>query len=99
MTMGAINELFAALCVRANLHRSISPHQCRHGFASNLADSGAARVEIQGLLGHAFPTSAQPYLHPTNERLRAARRPSPDTIIDHHDHRLPTARARRRSRC
>lgn len=86
MTMGAINELFAALCVRANLHRSISPHQCRHGFASNLADSGAALDEIQGLLGHASPTSAQPYLHPSNERLRAAvdRVPAPSSLIGDH---------------
>lgn len=46
MTLGAINELFRALCRRAELARSISPHQCRHGFASNLADSGALLDEI-----------------------------------------------------
>ncbi|OZF26003.1 site-specific integrase [Rhodococcus sp. 14-2483-1-2] len=86
MTLGAINELFAALCVRANLDRPISPHQCRHGFASNLADSGAVLDEIQGLLGHASPTSSQPYLHPSNERLRAAvdRVPTPSSLIGDH---------------
>ena len=64
---------------RAGLKRSISPHQGRHGFASNLADSGALLDEIQTLLGHASPMSAQPYLHPSPDRLRRAveRVPSP----------------------
>lgn len=84
MTVGAINELFEALCARAQLSRPISPHQCRHGFASNLADSGALLDEIQVLLGHASPMSAQPYLHPSPDRLRAAveRVPSPRAMIE-----------------
>ena len=84
MTVGAINELFEALCVRAQLARSISPHQCRHGFASNLADSGALLDEIQGLLGHASASSATPYLHPSPDRLRDAveRVPSPRALTD-----------------
>jgi integrase len=79
MKPGAINELFESLSQRAGLQRSISPHQGRHGFASNLADSGALLDEIQTLLGHASPTSAQPYLHPSADRLRRAveRVPSP----------------------
>ncbi|MFD6857899.1 tyrosine-type recombinase/integrase [Rhodococcus sp. NPDC060090] len=72
MPPDALNELFEALSRRAGLPRSISPHQGRHGFASNLADSGAMLDEIQMLLGHASPTSAQPYLHPSSDRLRAA---------------------------
>jgi len=79
MKPGAINELFKSLSVRAGLKRAISPHQCRHGFASNLADSGALLDEIQGLLGHANPASSQRYLHPSADRLRGAveRVPSP----------------------
>ncbi|MEU4420993.1 tyrosine-type recombinase/integrase [Actinoplanes sp. NPDC024001] len=75
----AINELFEALCARAGIDRSISPHMCRHAFASNLADSGALLDEIQRLMGHASPSSAQPYFHPSASRLRAAvdRVPSP----------------------
>lgn len=84
MAAGAINELFDALCTRAQLVRSISPHQCRHGFASNLADSGAMLDEIQGLLGHASPSSTKPYLHPSPDRLRDAveRVPSPRAVTD-----------------
>ncbi|MFF0542670.1 tyrosine-type recombinase/integrase [Nocardia thailandica] len=72
MKVGAVNELFETLCGRAGLVRAITPHQCRHGFASNLADSGALLDEIQALLGHAWPTSTQRYLHPSSDRLRAA---------------------------
>ncbi len=79
MSLGAFNTLFAALSRRAGLSRILTPHQARHGFASNLADAGAMLDEIQVLLGHASPTSSQPYLHPSAGRLRAAveRVPSP----------------------
>ncbi|WP_433635628.1 tyrosine-type recombinase/integrase [Nocardia sp. CA-120079] len=84
MTPDGLNELFSALCRRAELSRSISPHQGRHGFASNLADSGAMLDEIQRLLGHASPQSAEPYMHPSEDRLRAAveRVPSPRELME-----------------
>lgn len=72
MPPGAVNELFDALCRRAGLRRRVTPHMCRHAFASNLADSGALLDEIQRLMGHASPASSQPYLHPSAARLRAA---------------------------
>ncbi|WUV46693.1 site-specific integrase [Nocardia vinacea] len=84
MKPDAVNELFDSLCRRAQLPRTISPHQCRHGFASNLADSGALLDEIQALLGHACPESSRPYLHPAADRMRAAveRVPSPRELSE-----------------
>jgi integrase/recombinase XerD len=80
----AINELFEALCARAQLGRVVSPHMCRHAFGSNLADSGAALDEIQQLMRHASPSSSQPYLHPSSARLRAAvdRVPAPRALVE-----------------
>ncbi|MFD4431855.1 tyrosine-type recombinase/integrase, partial [Nocardia sp. NPDC058497] len=72
MSVDAINELFDRLGRRAGLPRSVTPHQGRHAFASNLADSGALLDEIQALLGHLCPSSSEPYLHPSVERLREA---------------------------
>jgi integrase/recombinase XerD len=72
VTPGAINELFTALSARAGLARVVTPHRCRHAFASNLAEAGAMLDEIQRLLGHASPSSSQVYLHPRPESLRAA---------------------------
>ncbi|WP_324195814.1 tyrosine-type recombinase/integrase [Nocardia cyriacigeorgica] len=72
MSPDALNELLEVLSRRAGLARGVTPHQCRHGFASDLADSGASLDEIQTLLGHASPASSQPYLHPSADRMRAA---------------------------
>jgi site-specific recombinase XerD len=64
---------------RAGLDRHLHPLLLRHVFGSNLGDAGAALDEIQELMGHASPTSSQPYLHPDPDRLRSAiiRVPSP----------------------
>jgi len=80
----AINELFEALCARAGLARAVAPHMCRHSFGSNLADSGALLDEIQRLMGHASPASADPYLHPNTSRLRDAvdRVPTPRALSE-----------------
>ena len=72
MRPGALNELLADLSRRAGLTRRIHPHQLRHGFATNVVAAGATLDEIRELLGHAFITSSQVYLHPTAQRLRAA---------------------------
>ena len=68
----ALNELLGALSRRAGLERVIHPHQMRHGFAANIAAAGGTLDEIRELLGHAFLTSSQVYLHPSPDRLRQA---------------------------
>lgn len=79
MRPDAVNELMAAWSQRAGLSRSLSPHQLRHAFGSNVADSGGGLDELAELLGHASMSSSQVYLHPDPARLRAAvdRVPSP----------------------
>jgi len=72
MRPAALNELLADLSRRAGLTRRIHPHQLRHGFATNAVAAGATLDEIRELLGHAFITSSQVYLHPETQRLRTA---------------------------
>jgi site-specific recombinase XerD len=72
VTPEAVGGLFEALSARAGLARAVTPHRCRHAFGSNLAGAGALLDEIQGLLGHASPSSSQIYIHPGTARLRAA---------------------------
>lgn len=83
MRPNAVNELIDALCERAGLERHLTPHMCRHAFASNVADHGGEVDEVQTLLGHASPSSSAPYLHPNTDRLRAAgeRVPSPRELL------------------
>lgn len=68
----AVNELMAACSRRAGLARAVSPHQLRHAFGSNVADSGGRLDEIAELLGHVSMSSSQVYLHPDPARLRDA---------------------------
>jgi integrase/recombinase XerD len=68
----AVGELLAAASRRAGLDTAIRPHQLRHAFASNVADSGGGIDVVADLLGHASITSSQVYVHPDPARLRAA---------------------------
>lgn len=68
----ALNELLTVLSRRAGLGRMIHPHMLRHGFGTNLSTSGSTLAEIKELLGHAFLSSSQIYLHPPQDLLREA---------------------------
>jgi integrase/recombinase XerD len=72
MPPGAVNDLFSRLGARAGLDRQVTPHMCRHAFGSNLVDAGASLEETQELMRHALPSSTSVYLHPSQQRLRAA---------------------------
>jgi site-specific recombinase XerD len=54
------------------LARTVSPHQLRHAFGSNLVDAGGSVDEVQELLGHASLSSTSVYVHPDPVRLRGA---------------------------
>ncbi len=79
MRPDAVNELMTGWSRRAGLSEPVSPHQLRHAFGSNVADSGGSLDEIAELLGHVSMSSSQVYLHPDPVRLRDAvdRVPSP----------------------
>ncbi|MEX5709135.1 tyrosine-type recombinase/integrase [Parafrankia sp. FMc6] len=72
MRPGALNELFAELSRRAGLGRPMHPHMLRHAMATNVVAAGGTIDELKDLLGHAWLTSSEAYLHPSADRLRAA---------------------------
>ncbi len=72
MRPDAVNELLAACSRRAGLSQTVSPHQLRHAFGSNLADAGGRLDEVAELSGHASMSSSQVCLHPDPARLRDA---------------------------
>ena len=51
----------------------LSPHSCRHTFATLMADAGVEPLLIQRILGHKkYSTTADTYTHPDIESLKNA---------------------------
>jgi integrase/recombinase XerD len=51
---------------------NLTPHSCRHSFATTLSEEGTDIEVIQDLLGHANIDTTRQYVHPTDKRKRAA---------------------------
>ncbi len=62
------------------LHFRVTCHTLRHTFASHLNDNGEDILVIQSLLGHASPRSTRIYIHPSQQRIRAALEKLPGVI-------------------
>ena len=59
--------------VTLNVHFHVTCHSLRHAFASHLNDADVDILVIQELLGHATPkTTADYYIHPSEQRVRQA---------------------------
>jgi len=72
MTDGRAREVVAGLGRRAGIDRVVTPHQFRHGLATELVESGRALDEVQMILGHARVETTRRYTRTSQERLRAA---------------------------
>jgi integrase/recombinase XerD len=79
MRLDAVNDLIAAASRRAGVDPVLRPHQLRHAFGSSVADAGNGIDVVASLLGHAWASPSQVYVHPDPARLREAvdRVPSP----------------------
>jgi integrase/recombinase XerD len=72
MRDGRAREIVAALGRRAGIDRVVTPHQFRHGLATELAEAGRPLDEIQMLLGHAHVDTTRRYTRTSRGRLRDA---------------------------
>jgi len=59
---------YASICVPFN----ITCHTLRHSMASHLNDNDVDILVIQSILGHSSARSTQPYIHPSQDRIRKA---------------------------
>ncbi len=51
---------------------NVTCHTLRHSMASHLNDNDVDILIIQSILGHASTRSTEPYIHPSQERIRKA---------------------------
>ena len=72
MTASAVRQGLRSLSRRAGLGRAIHPHMLRHSAGTEMAEAGVGIEVIQALLGHRSITSAQVYVHPSQDRVREA---------------------------
>lgn len=58
------------LALAAGLERAISPHDLRHGFATDLVSGGADLRSVQAMLGHADLRTTEIYTHVGDQHLK-----------------------------
>ena len=70
MGTDAMRKMFKEAARRAGLDETLSPHDMRHTFATDLLDGGADLRSVQEMLGHASLSTTQIYTHLTPGRLK-----------------------------
>lgn len=70
MSTDAIRKMFKATLREAGLDETLSPHDMRHTFATDLLDGGADLRSVQEMLGHASLSTTQIYTHLSPARLK-----------------------------
>ena len=60
---------------------NVTCHTLRHTFASHLNDKDVDMLVIQSLMGHSTSRSTEPYIHPSQKRIREAIEKLPGVIF------------------
>ena len=72
MSADVIRKMFKQTLQLAGLDASLTPHDMRHSFATDMLEGGADLRTVQELLGHASLSTTQIYTHLSAEHLKEA---------------------------
>ena len=70
MSADSIRKMFKQTIATAGLDESLTPHDLRHSFATDLVEGGADLRTVQELLGHASLSTTQIYTHLSASHLK-----------------------------
>ena len=82
LAIRTMEDNFKKILLQTNfkLPFNVTCHTLRHSLASHLNDNDVDVLVIQSILGHASPRSTDPYIHPSQKRIRQAFEKLPGVI-------------------
>jgi len=71
----AVRKVFQTALAAAGITKKVTPHVLRHGFATQLLETGVDVTVVQTLLGHASLRATEIYTHISTEHIGRTRSP------------------------